>query len=65
MFKLKEPEKCKKCPYKLGIIKAIENPCIACRSSGRKTHPFPESTIKREDKGKKLLYCNTAAKEFS
>lgn len=52
MFNMKEPEKCKKCPYKLGIIKTIENPCIACRSSGRKTHPFPEPTIKREDKGR-------------
>lgn len=32
--------KCLTCPYKLGIIKCIKNPCIECRQSGQKTHPF-------------------------
>lgn len=33
--------KCKTCPYHLGKIKCIHNPCIECNQSNRKTHPFP------------------------
>ena len=38
--------KCKKCPYKIGLIKCIENPCPECRKAGRKSPPFPEPVIK-------------------
>ena len=33
--------KCVKCPYRLGKIKCIQNPCIECMGQKRKTHPFP------------------------
>lgn len=46
MFYLLNSIKCKKCPYKLGVIKCIENPCIKCQDSKRKKHPFPEADIK-------------------
>ncbi|MBR6624248.1 MAG: hypothetical protein IKK91_10200 [Ruminococcus sp.] len=42
--------KCRKCPYKLGVIKFIENPCPECRNSGRKTSPFPEPVVKYKKK---------------
>ena len=40
--------KCLTCPYKQGLIKSMRNPCIQCRSSGRKTHPFPMPVEIRE-----------------
>lgn len=33
--------KCRTCPYQQGLVKCRTDPCIECRSSGRKTHPFP------------------------
>lgn len=33
--------KCIKCPYRLGTIKCVINPCIECLEQKRKTHPFP------------------------
>ena len=41
--------KCLKCPYKLGLIKCVQNPCPECKASKSKKHPFPEAEIK-EDK---------------
>lgn len=32
--------KCLKCPYYLGLIKCIVNPCIDCVLTGQKTSPF-------------------------
>lgn len=39
-------KKCKKCPYRLGEIKCVTNPCPKCKASGSKTHPFPKPVIK-------------------
>lgn len=41
--------KCLKCPYKLGLIKCVSNPCPHFKESKSKIHPFPETEIK-EDK---------------
>ena len=38
--------KCLKCPYRLGLIKCVTNPCPKCKESKRKKHPFPEAEIK-------------------
>ena len=42
--------KCLKCPYYLGTIQCITDPCRECVESARKEHPFaplhPESTKK-------------------
>ena len=32
--------KCQNCPYHLGLIKCVLNPCIECSLQKRKTHPF-------------------------
>lgn len=32
--------KCIKCPYRLGTIKCVLNPCIECLAKKLKTHPF-------------------------
>ena len=32
--------KCLKCPYYLGTIKCITDPCRECVESARKEHPF-------------------------
>lgn len=29
---------CNKCPYKLGIIKSVENPCPQCKLNGYNTY---------------------------
>lgn len=42
--------KCRKCPYKLGVIKCIKTPCPECRSSGGKIHPFSEPIAKYDNK---------------
>jgi hypothetical protein len=44
--------KCKRCPYHLGLIKTLVNPCIKCRMEKRKTPPFPTPIFKK-NKGKK------------
>lgn len=41
--------KCLKCPYKLGLIKCVTDPCLECKESKSKKPPFPEAEIK-EDK---------------
>jgi len=49
MTKLKIPKhmsKCKECPYKIGLIKCVKNPCPDCIASGEKTDPF-KSMIKK------------------
>ena len=38
--------KCLKCPYKLGLIRCVQNPCLECKASKSKKHPFPEAEIK-------------------
>ena len=43
---LRQPP-CKKCPYTLGLVHTLRNPCPACRESGYRTYdmfrlrPFP------------------------
>ena len=46
MINFIKKKKCIKFPYKLGVIKCVENPCIECRSSGRIYRPFPEAVVK-------------------
>ena len=49
MPKVKIPKhmnKCKECPYKLGLIKCVKSPCPDCIASGEKTDPF-KSMIKK------------------
>lgn len=41
--------KCLKCPYKLGLIKCVLDPCQEYKASKSKKHPFPEAEMK-EDK---------------
>lgn len=41
--------KCLKCPYKLGLIKSVIDPCYECKASKSKKPPFPKGEIK-EDK---------------
>ncbi|MCR4646597.1 MAG: hypothetical protein K5695_14515 [Oscillospiraceae bacterium] len=41
-------KKCETCPYKLGVIKCVRDPCIECRASGRKDHPFTYLTPKQD-----------------
>jgi len=48
----KTEEKCKQCPYHLGLIKTLVDPCIKCRMEKRKTPPFPTPILKK-NKGKK------------
>jgi len=42
--------KCSVCPYKLGIIKCVVNPCIECRMRNSSEHPFPDIKIIHENK---------------
>ena len=41
--------KCIRCPYHLGYIKCVRDPCIECMQSGRKTHPFGNFKAKSND----------------
>ncbi len=41
--------KCLKCPYKLGLVKCVIDPCPQCKESKCKEPPFPAVEIK-EDK---------------
>lgn len=34
-------KKCLDCPYYLGTIKCIKDPCIECKLQKCKNHPFP------------------------
>ena len=34
-YKIKPP--CPRCPYKLGLVHALVNPCSACRADGYRT----------------------------
>lgn len=34
-----------KCPFKLGLIKCIQNPCHECKASKSKKSPFPEAEL--------------------
>ena len=38
--------KCLKCPYCLGTIKCVTNPCPQCKASKSKKPPFSEAEIK-------------------
>lgn len=38
--KLFTPKKCKTCPYKLGTIKCVTDPCRDCLASKSKKNPF-------------------------
>ena len=48
--------KCLKCPYKLGLVKCLIDPCPQCKESKCKKPPFPEVEIKEDKicKSKKL-----------
>ncbi len=52
-----QPKKCQTCPYKQGLIKAKLDPCIQCKASGRKTHPFPMPVEIHE--GKRCAKCGS------
>lgn len=57
MLQKQKAKKCFTCPYANGQIKCIQDPCLACMASKRRTHPFDfPVTIKRkgEDKSKKF-----------
>ncbi len=41
--------KCLKCPYKLGLIKCMTDPCPECKASKSKKPPFPEAEIKEDN----------------
>lgn len=45
--------KCLKCPYKLGLIKCVTDPCLECKERKSKKPPFPETEIKSKLKEKK------------
>ena len=47
----KTEEKCRQCPYHLGMIKPIIDPCIKCRMDKRKTPPFPKPILKKTKDG--------------
>ena len=36
LYKIKPP--CGKCPYKMGMIHFLQNPCPACKSNGYQTY---------------------------
>ena len=40
--------KCIRCPYHLGLIKCVRDPCRECMESKRKTHPFQHVDFKEE-----------------
>ncbi len=44
-------EKCKMCPYKLGIVKCIVSPCPKCMVSKKRTNPFS----KKEEKNNSVI----------
>jgi hypothetical protein len=31
---------CSKCPYKLGIIQTVRNPCLECKANGYKAYEW-------------------------
>lgn len=43
-------KKCKSCPYHLGMIKCITDPCIQCKLNKMKKNPFPEFHFKKSNK---------------
>ena len=44
LYKIKPP--CHKCPYKLGLVKFVKDPCPQCKLDNYKTY---ESLIKGKD----------------
>jgi len=42
----KKWKKCADCPYHLGRIQCVKDPCPACGASGVKKHPFPKPVIR-------------------
>lgn len=46
---MKKQKKCADCPYRLGRVQCVKDPCPACRASGRKRHPFAEPQIVHSD----------------
>lgn len=43
---MKKQKKCADCPYRLGRVQCVKDPCPACRASGRKRHPFAEPVVR-------------------
>ena len=35
-YKIKKP--CKECPYKLGLVETLKNPCPECKENGFRTY---------------------------
>lgn len=50
--------KCMTCPYKLGTIKCVVNPCIQCSQSGRESHPFRQDSVMIHEKYR-CTYCGS------
>jgi len=42
-------KKCLKCPYRLGYIKCITDPCNECKEKKLKKPPFPEVVVKESN----------------
>ena len=36
LYQVKPP--CDKCPYKLGLVRTVANPCPQCKANGYKTY---------------------------
>lgn len=47
-------KKCKICPYHLGTIKCVTDPCPQCKARKSKKTPFPEAEIRYYNKKEKL-----------
>ena len=55
---MKITKPCAECPYKLGLIKALVNPCPQCKANGYKTfemfkRKFPTAAYPSDDNNTK------------
>lgn len=40
---------CEKCPYTLGLIKTVTNPCLKCRMNGYRSYEWFQKQFSGED----------------
>ena len=61
LYRIKPP--CDKCPYKLGLVHTVVNPCPQCKENGYKTYeqfkkePSRKSTKARRTEWRIILKC--------